>query len=164
MPEIFGFLKIVGEIQHLVRKRSQKINYDFTSYLSIVLSKILPHSKTIKNAKNFSVFDENESRHLSQFLESHIFSNFDHIFRIYNQSNYRNIWFPKVIIILIMTVLFFNVFFSEKDPHLIDVGAPLRRTILFVYFNNALQKSQSVSYISINNNFWFPTVRKGVIT
>ena len=56
------------------------------------------------------------------------------------------------------------MFFSEKDPHLIDVGAPLRITIVFVYFNNALHKSQSVSYININNNFRFPTVRKGVIT
>ena len=26
LPEIFGFLKIVGEIQQLVRKRSQKNN------------------------------------------------------------------------------------------------------------------------------------------
>ena len=91
----------------------------FTSYLSIALSKILPHSKTIKNAKKLSVFGENDSRRLSNFLQTHIFWNFDHISRIYNQINYRNIWFPKVIIILIMTaqVLFFNVF-SEKDPHL----------------------------------------------
>ena len=67
----------------------------FTSYLSIALSKILPHSKTIE-----------------------FFWNFDHISRMCNQINYRNNWFPKVIIILIMTarVLFFNVF-SEKDPH-----------------------------------------------
>ena len=116
LPEIFGFLKILVEIQHLVQKRSQKINYDFISYLSIALSKILPHSKTIKNAKKFSVFGENESRRLSKFLQSHIFSNSDHIFRIYNQSNYRNIWFPKVIIILIVTaqVLFFNVFFRKR--------------------------------------------------
>ena len=28
LPEIVGFLKIVGEIQQLARKRSQKINYD----------------------------------------------------------------------------------------------------------------------------------------
>ena len=45
LPEIFGFLKIVVEIQHLVQKRSQKINYDFTYYLSIALSKILPIQK-----------------------------------------------------------------------------------------------------------------------
>ena len=116
LPEIFGFLKIVVEIQHLVQKRSQKINYDFTSYLSIALSKILPHSKTIKNAKKLSVFGENDSRRLSNFLQTHIFWNFDHISRIYNQINYRNIWFPKVIIILIMTaqVLFFNVFFRKR--------------------------------------------------
>ena len=89
------------------------------SYLSIALSKLLSHSKTIKNAKKLSVFGENDSRRLSNFLQTHIFWNFDHISRIYNQINYRNIWFPKVIIILIMMaqVLFFNVF-SEKDPHL----------------------------------------------
>ena len=91
----------------------------FTSYLSIALSKILPHSKTIKNAKKLSVFGENDSRRLSNFLQTHIFWNFDHISRICNQINYRNIWFPKVIIILTMTtqVLSFNVF-SEKDLHL----------------------------------------------
>ena len=43
-----------------------------------------------------------------------------------------NIWFPKVIIILIMTVqvLFFDVF-SEKDPHLNAVKECYIRTFLF---------------------------------
>ena len=45
----------------------------FTSYLSIAPSKILPHSKTIKNAKKLSVFGENDSRRLSNFLQTHIF-------------------------------------------------------------------------------------------
>ena len=91
----------------------------FTSYLSIALSKLLPHPKTIKNAKKLSVFGEKDSRRLSNFLQTHIFWNFDHISRICDQINYRNIWFPRVIIILLITaqVLFFNVF-SEKDPHL----------------------------------------------
>ena len=102
LPEIFGFLKIVVEIQHLVQKRSQKINYDFISYLSIALSKILPHSKTIKNAKKLSVFGENNSRCLSNFLQTHIVWKFDHSSRTYNQRNCRNIWFAKVTIILIM--------------------------------------------------------------
>ena len=71
-----------------------------------------------------SVLCENESHHLSNFLQTHIFWNFDHISRIYNQTNYRNNWFPNVIIILIMIAqaLFFNVF-SKKDLHLI---MPLR--------------------------------------
>ena len=91
----------------------------FTSYLSIALSKILPHSKTIKNAKKVSVFGENDSHRLSNFLQTHIFWNFDHISRIYNQINYRNIWFPKVIIILIMTAqVLFSMFFSQKNAHL----------------------------------------------
>ena len=57
-----------------------------------------------------SVFGENDSRRLSDF---------DHISRVYNQINYRNISFAKVTIILIMMaqVLFFDIFF-EKDPHL----------------------------------------------
>ena len=86
-------------------------------YLSITLSKIVPRSKTIKNAENLSVFGENGSRRLSNFLQIHIFLNFGHISRTCNQINYRKIWFSKVTIILIMTaqVLFFNVF-SKKDP------------------------------------------------
>ena len=100
-----------------MRKRSQKINYNVILHY-ISLSKILPHSKTIKSFKKLSVFGENGSRRLSIFLQTHIFRNFVHISRINNQINYRNIWFPKVIKILIMTtqMLFFNVFFSEKDP------------------------------------------------
>ena len=60
-----------------------------------------------------SVFDESDSRRLSNFLQTHIFWNLAHISRIYNQINYRNIWFPKVT----EQGLFFNVF-SEKDQHL----------------------------------------------
>ena len=40
----------------------------FTYYLSITLAKTLPHLKTIKNAKKMSVFRENDSRCLSNFL------------------------------------------------------------------------------------------------
>ena len=86
---------------------------------SIALSQILPQSKTIKNNEKLSLFGENDSRRLSNFLQTHIFWKFYHISRIYNQINYRNIWFAKVIIILIMTaqVIFFHAF-SKKDPHL----------------------------------------------
>ena len=73
-----------------------------TSNLSIELSKNLSHSKTIKNGKKLSVFDENDSSRLFNFLRTHRFWNIDHISRTYNQINYKNIWFPKVIIILIM--------------------------------------------------------------
>ena len=34
---------------------------------------ILPHPKTIKNAKKLSVFGKNDSRRLSNFLRTHIF-------------------------------------------------------------------------------------------
>ena len=86
-----------------------------TSYLSTALSKILPHSKTIKNAKKLSVFGENDSRRLSNFLQTHIFWKFDHISRTYNQINYRNIWFVKVTMIFIMTAqVLFSIFFRQR--------------------------------------------------
>ena len=44
-----------------------------TFYLFIALLKILSHSKTIKNATELSVFGENDSRHLSNFLQTHNF-------------------------------------------------------------------------------------------
>ena len=42
-------------------------------YISNVLSKILPHSKTIKNGKKLLVFGESDSRRLPNFLQIHIF-------------------------------------------------------------------------------------------
>ena len=68
-----------------------------------------------------SVFGENDCCRSSNFSQTHILRNFDHIYIIYKQSNCRNIWCPKITIILIMTVqaLFFQCFFfSEKDRHL----------------------------------------------
>ena len=102
----------------------------FTSYLSIALSKILPHSKTIKNAKKLSVFGENDSRRLSNFLQTHIFWKFDHISRTYNQINYRNIWFPKVIIILIMTAqVLFSMLFPKKARTLMLLSIQITRHV-----------------------------------
>ena len=133
--KIVSFSKIVGEIQQLVRKFSQKTNLQcnfslyFTSYLSIAFSKIQSHSKIIKNAKKLSVFGENDFRRWSNFLQIHIFWKFDHISRAYNQNNHRNIWFSKVTLILIMMtlVLFFDSFF-EKDPHLNAVEFALHKS------------------------------------
>ena len=87
----------------------------FTSYLSIELSIISSNSKTKKNTKYLSVLVENDSRRLSNFLQTNIFWNFDNVSRTYYQINYRNIWLPKAIIILIIIaqVLFFNVFFEK---------------------------------------------------
>ena len=114
--------------------------FHFTSYSSIALSKILPYSKAIKNTKKLPVFGENDSRRLSILLQTHIFWSFDHISTIYNQINYRNIWFPKVIIILIMTaeVLFFN-FFSEKDLHLNAV----EQSFTFGFYYRKIFKTRS---------------------
>ena len=65
LPEIVGFFKYVGEIQQLVH------------YISLPIypihSKILPHSKTIKNTKKCSVFGKNDSYCLFNFLQTHFF-------------------------------------------------------------------------------------------
>ena len=45
----------------------------FTCYLSIALSKIVPYSKTIKNAKKLLVFGKSDSGRLSDFLQTFIF-------------------------------------------------------------------------------------------
>ena len=65
-----------------------------TSYLSTAASKILPHSKKVKNTKKLSVFGKNNSRCLSIFLQTLIFGHIvisGNISRTCNQINYRNI-------------------------------------------------------------------------
>ena len=77
--KIVGFLKICRRNTTASTKifKEKELEHNsalhITSYLSIALSKILPHSKTIKNAKKLSVFGENDSRRLSNFLQTHIF-------------------------------------------------------------------------------------------
>ena len=92
----------------------------YHSYLSLALSKILLHSKTIKNAKKLSVFGESDFHCLSDFLQTHIFWKFDHIGRTYNQINYSNMWFPKETRtpIMMVQVLFYDIFFSKKTRSL----------------------------------------------
>ena len=93
----------------LVRKRSPKNNR--------------PHSKTIKNAKKLLIFGENDSRRLCNFLQTHIFWNFDHISRTYNQVINRNFWFAKITIILIMIAqVLFSVFFFKKTCTLMSLS------------------------------------------
>ena len=72
-----------------------------------------------------SVFGKNDSRCLSNFSQTHVFWNFDHISRTCNQINYTNIWFAKVIIILIMAaqVLFFSMFFPKKTRTLMSLSS-----------------------------------------
>ena len=62
------------------------------------------------------VFGKNDSCRLSIFLQAHMFWNFDHISRTYNQINNRNNLFAKVIIVLIRTTqaFFFSKFFLKK--------------------------------------------------
>ena len=126
--KIVSFLKIVGEIQQLVRKRSQKINYDVVlHYISIPICPLLfpkfcPIKKHKKSLRNCRYLVKNDPHRLSNFLQTHIFWNFDHISRIYNQINYTNIWFPKVIIILIMTAqVLFSMFFPKKTRNLMPL-------------------------------------------
>ena len=88
----------------------------------LLFPKFCPHSKTIKNAKKLGIFGESDSRRLSNCLQTHIFWNFNDISRICNQINYRNIWFPKVIMILIMTAQVLSMFFQKKTCTLIPLA------------------------------------------
>ena len=96
---------VVAVIGHykVVQKRPQKINYDVNlNYISFPICpsrfpKFCLIHKKIKNAKKLSVFGEKDSHRLCNFLQPHIFWNFDNIFRIYNKINYKSIWFLKVI-------------------------------------------------------------------
>ena len=118
-----AFLACVSEIQQLVR--SQKSNQNLILHCiplpiyPLHFPKFFPIQKQYQTLKNCWYLEKTTLAIYLFFLQTHIFWKFDHISRTYNQINYRNIWFTKVIIILIMTVqvLLFDVFF-EKDPHL----------------------------------------------
>ena len=113
-----------------------------------------------------SVFVKNDSRRLSNFLKTHIFWNFDYISRNYNQINYWNIGFAKVIIILIMTaqVPFFDVF-SEKDLHLNAVeiwNTDLQQyfTVIDVFIDNEwlLLVGKKLKNSSLNSSLKHPVL------
>ena len=117
------------EKKHLCRRDKnyyyfQKSNIPVINLIvdSRYISEILPHSKTIKDAKKLSVFRENDTRRLSNSLQIPIFGKFDHISRTYNQINYRNICFAKVTIILTMVAqVLFSIFFSKRSRTLIPL-------------------------------------------
>ena len=70
-----------------------------------------------------TVFDENDSRRLYDFLQTHIFWKFDHISITYNHINYRNISFEKVTVILIMMAqVLFSILFSKKTRALMPLS------------------------------------------
>ena len=112
-----------------------------------------------------SVLSENDSCRLSKFLQTHIFWNFDDISRIYNQINYRNTWFLKVIIILIMmTQVLFSMFFSEKDLHLnaVENRIELLNTVNHTVFPWTLTSLKSFSSVWVlqqtHKGQWFHIV------
>ena len=97
----------------------------FTSYLSIALSKILPHAKITKNPKKLSLFGENDSCRLSNFLQIHIFLNFDDTLMLLSYTTIFcfsiNVWKYFTVNILNQTFVFsrynlktfqFSIFFS----------------------------------------------------
>ena len=65
---------------------------------------------------------------LSNCLQTHIFWNFDYISRIYNKINYRNIWFPKMIIIFLSWwhKCFFLIFFPKKTRTLMPLSKTMK--------------------------------------
>ena len=74
LPEIIGFLKLVGEIQQYENvHRNFALSENFRNFRNFTLSEILPYSKPKKTPKKLSVFGESDSRCLSNFLQSHIF-------------------------------------------------------------------------------------------
>ena len=82
-------------------------------------------------------------------LQAHIFRNFDHISRIYNQINYRNIWCPKIIIIFIITaqVLFFIVFWKTRTLMLLRVNHIQHCLWIFTHIETLLRHIQVYSDI-----------------
>ena len=94
-----------------------------TSYLSIALCKIMPCLEAIKKAKKLLVFGENDCHILSNFWQTHIFWECDHISRTYHQINYRSIWFSKVtVILLMMAQVLFLIFFPKKNHTLMSLA------------------------------------------
>ena len=101
-------------------------------------------------SKKLSIFGENDSRRLSYFLQTHIFWNFDHISRIYNQINYRNIWFPNVIIILTWRhKCFFQCFFFPKEnrtlmPLSVSIETVMRNSEMLKFIPDHLKSKKNV--------------------
>ena len=101
-----------------------------------------------------SVFGENDSRCLSKFLKTHTFWKFDHTSRTYNQINYRNIWFAKVIVIRLMTVQKLFLMPFPKKTHTLMPLSKCRLKILifclivvFIHLQNTLIPISCVFHI-----------------
>ena len=120
--KIVGFLKFIGEMQQLVRKRSQKNNKDvILHYVSLPIyqlrfPKFCPIQKQLKTLRTCQYLAKwTLACCLSIFLKIHAFLKFDHISRNGNQINYTNIRSAKIIIILIMTAQkLFLMFFRKR--------------------------------------------------
>ena len=118
-----GVLKFVGEIQQLVWKRSQKnnegviLNCISLSIYPLHFSTFCPIQKQQKTLRNCRYLVKTIVAVDLIFNKLIFFESFIIFLEPAIKSNYRNIWFWKVIIILVMTteVLLFDVF-SEKDP------------------------------------------------
>ena len=94
-----------------------------------------------------SIFGKNDSHRLSNFLKTHIFWNFNHISRIYNQINYMNIWFPKVITILIMTAqVLFSMFFPKTTRTLMPLSKCILPNISRIKGNQTMKFGQLIEY------------------
>ena len=113
------------------------------------------------------VFGKNGSHGLPKFLQIHIFWKFDHICSSYNQINYRNIWFAKVIIFLFITAqALFSMDFFEKDPLLntvdfcwhIEVKTKSQHEILNFVFHLSKREWHFGYTDCIRNNNRFRTV------
>ena len=70
-----------------------------------------------------SEFSKNDSRCWFNFLRTNTFGIFGHICRIYNQTNYKDIWFTTVIIIQLWRYMcLFSMFLLKKTRTLMSLG------------------------------------------
>ena len=90
---------------------------------------------------------------ISDFLQTLVFfETFNHIFRTYNQINYRNIWFPKVILIFIrMSQAFFNVF-SKKTRSLMSLRRVMRHLRDICWADLQISETSPVRLINGNSS------------
>ena len=79
-----------------------------------------------------SVFGEKDSCHLCNFLQTHLFWDFDQISRIYNQTSSRNIWFLKKKNNFYHDVVFFSMIFPKETRSLM----PLSIVVAIKFFLN----------------------------
>ena len=90
-------------------------------------------------------------------MQTHISWNFDHISRTYNQINYSNIWFAKVIIILIKRVQVFSSMFFSKKPRTwmsLSLNLTLHKKWSFPLRVSSVNVTKSAANYRFGHTYW----------